>query len=76
MLRVKNLHFGLSLDPPGLWGEAKLSYIHNDIRRGIAKSRLSKLTSVFYHLSSDVPKQLAALAHLGFTRRAVTSYIY
>ena len=52
------------IDPPGLWGEAKLSYELEDIKKGEAKPGLSKHTSVFYHFPSVSPKQLCASAQL------------
>ena len=65
-----------SWTPPDPWGpldEGKPSYIHYKIRREEAKQRILKLASVFHHIPSVGSKQLCALAHLGCTRKAVTS---
>ena len=76
VLRVKNMHSGLPSDPWGLSGEAKLSYVYDNIRQSKAKLSylwLSKLILVFYHLPNVGPKQLCALIHLGCTHEAGTS---
>ena len=65
--------FGFTLRPLGSWGKVKLSYIHHNIRQDETKLLISKLNSVFHHLSSVGPKLLCALAHLGCTREAGTS---
>ena len=64
---------GSPSDPLGPSGEVKLSAVHYNIRRGEAKLRIFKLTSVFHYLTRVGPKQLCALAHLGCTRAAGTS---
>ena len=74
VVRVKNKHFGSFSDPWGPSGKAKPSQAHYIIRWGEAELHISKLISVFHHLSSVGPKQLCALAHLGCTREAGTSY--
>ena len=60
MLREKNFHFESPLDHWGSPGKAKLSYVHYIIRQGEAKLRILGLTSVFYHLLIEGPKQLYA----------------
>ena len=42
-------------------GEAKLSYLHYDIREGNAELHILKLTSVIFHLPSVIPRQLSVL---------------
>ena len=51
----------------------KLSHEQYIIRQGKAELRILELTSVFHHLPSVDPKQMCALAHLGYTRKAGTS---
>ena len=41
-----------------------------NIGQGKAKLRILKLTTVLHHLSGVITKQLCALAHLGYTRKA------
>ena len=48
VFRVKNMHSGSPLHSWGPWGQEKPSYVHSIIRRGEAKLRISKLTSVFH----------------------------
>ena len=73
VLRVKTLHFRSPSDSWNQCGKAKLSYVQYIIRRGEAELRLLELTLVFHHLPNVGPKQLCALAHLGYTREVVTS---
>ena len=54
-------------------GKAEPSYVQYIIRPGEAELRILELTIVFHHLSTVSPKHLCALAHLGCTRKAVTS---
>ena len=54
-------------------GKVKLRSVHDDTGKGKAKLCMLKLTSKFHHLPRVGPKQLCALAHLGYTREAGTS---
>ena len=73
VLRVKTMHFGSPSDSWDPCGMAKSSYVHYISRKDEAELRVLKLTSVFHHLPSVDPKQLYALAHQGYTRKAGTS---
>ena len=55
VLRVKNMHFWSPSDPQGLLGKAKMSYVHDNIRRGKAEHFLSKLIAVFHLLHNVGP---------------------
>ena len=59
--------FLVTTRPLGSKDKEKARYIHFDIRREEAKLRILKLASVFHQLPSFGPKQLCALAHLGYT---------
>ena len=48
--------------------------MHYDIGQGEAELHILKLTSMLHYLPGVGPKQLCALAHLGCTRKAGTSY--
>ena len=74
VLNMKNMHFGSPSDSWHQCGKAKLSYAQYIIRQGKAELHILELTLVFHHLPSVSPKQLCALAHLGFTREAGTSW--
>ena len=70
------MHFESPSDSWDPCGKAKPRYILYIIRWGEAKLCLLELTSVFHHLPSVGPKQLYALAHLGCTYAAVTSWYF
>ena len=74
VLRVKNMHFGSPSDSWDPCGKAKPSYVQYIIRQGEAELCILELTSVFHQFPSVGPKQMCALAHLGCTCEAGTSY--
>ena len=56
------MHFRLPSNPWGPRGKTKLSYVLYVTRGGKAKLGISKLSSVFHHLSIAGPRQLCVLA--------------
>ena len=51
------------------------NYVHYIVMHVEAMLGIQKLISVFHHLPNVSPKQLCALAHLGCTHKAGTSYL-
>ena len=75
VLGVKNMHFW---SPSDFWdpcSKAKPSHVQYIIRLGKAELRALELTSVIHHRPSVSPKQLCALAQIGCTQKAGTSYL-